>query len=397
MKFAKEFTLFLVFFLIFYFEPLYIIGIKFAVFWKFFLFLYLIFRYRKLLKPADNISKYGFLYTIKNLFNLSTIRFPLKNIYHTIVIFNFPFFYNLFRHHFKQKQLLHIIKRFSIFTIISSIPFHLHILEPLGIAYDINLFNKGLNDGNYGFVGIFQNAHGAAIITSFAVINLIFFYKQEKKNIYLFITALGIFNIYMTYVRTGYVLLAFGLLIILLLDTSFYQKFKAIFLIAITSLIFIYTANTEVLLDRLFNITKYNPSNTAINYDVESISSGRTLFWLVNLGKWWESDYFIKMFGFGEEVARDNMENTIGSRIFSHNGFIDSFIENGVIGVILFLSMFFYIYKLVINNKGSTFFSLAVSSAIMFFLMNIFQGGYFFLMDVLLALNLSLLLKDKNI
>jgi O-antigen ligase len=351
----------------------------------------LILKYQKIIKPADKISQYGFLYSFKNIFNLSLFRYPIENFYHTLVIFNFPFFYNLFRNNFNTKTLIIYIKRLSIFSIISAIPFHLHLLEPLGSAYRISNFDTSYGASETGYVGIFQNAHGASIITTFAVINLIFFYKREKILSYLVVGSLGILNVYMTYVRTGYVLLIIGLTLITLFGTKFYEKFRVILIGTIALVILLYFADTELLINRLFNINKYNVENRTINYNVEALSSGRTLFWVVNITNWWESDILLKMFGFGEEVAKDNMEKTIGMRLFSHNGFIDSFIENGLIGLFLFIGLFYYILKLVINNKGSTFFYLGIASFIMFILMNLFQGGYYFLMEIFIVLNLSLL------
>lgn len=395
MKNLKEILLFLIFFIIFYLEPLEIFKIKFAIIWKFFLFVFLIFKYKKIFKVADKISQYGFLYTVKNIFNLSLLKYPVQNLYHTIVIFNFPFFYNVFRNNLNPKKIIILIKRLSIFTIISSIPFYLHFLEPLGRAYQISNYDTSYNASETGYVGIFQTPHAASIITSFAVINLIYFYRQERKLSFLITALLGIFNVYLTYVRTGYVIVTIGLMIITLLGTKFYEKFRVFLLGIIAIIILLNFIDTELLMNRLFNINKYNIDNRTINYNVEALSSGRTLFWIVNITKWWESNILLKTFGFGEEVAKDNMEQTIGMRLFSHNGFVDSFIENGIIGLLLFLGIFYYIFKLVIYNKGSTFFKLGIATFIMFILMNIFQGGYYFLMEIFIALNLSLL--DNNL
>jgi hypothetical protein len=395
MKHAKVILLFLVFFLIFYLEPIYIIGIKFAVIWKFFLFLFFIIKYRNIFKLSNKIIKYSYLYTFKNLFNLSAILYPLQSIYNTILSFSFPFFYNIFIKNFNENRLLPIIKKLSIFVIISSIPFHLNLLEPLGRGLEISTFDTTLQNIEYSFIGIFQNAHAAAIITSYALMNIIFFYKKEKKIFYLFLSLLGIINIYMTYVRTGYLMVVLSILFYLIYDLKYIEKIKSLILIGVAFTTFVYFANTDIVINRIFNISKYDPSNVGINYDSESLSSGRTLFWAVNLLEWWNADIITKLFGMGEEVARENMEIRIGLKIFSHNGFIDSFIENGIIGIFLFLGMFFYMIKLVIKNKGSTFFSLAATSTLMFILMTFFQGGHYFLMDLFLGMNLALL-QNKN-
>lgn len=397
MKFVKDIFLFLVFFLIFYLEPIILLGIKFAVIWKFFLFIYIIVKFKNSLKPTDTIGKYGFVYTVKNLFNLSAIRYPLQNAYHTIVIFNFPFLYNWLRNNFTERKLLKMIKRISIYVIISALPFYLRLIEPLGSGVETSTFNKDIKYLSYSFSGLFQSAHAASIISSFAVLNLVFFYNREKKIVYLFIALLGIVNIYMTYVRTGYVMLILGLLFFVYIGTNYKEKIKALVLIIVASFTLIYFANTDLLINRLFNISKYSSSNEVISYDPEALSSGRTLFWAINLVEWWNSDYLVKVLGLGEDVARDNMEKTIGLRVFSHNGFVDSFIENGIIGLFLFLGMFYYILKLLINNKDSTFFSLAATTALMFILMTFFQGGYYFLMDLFLGMNFALVQKNKNI
>lgn len=186
MKFIKEVLLFLIFFSIFYSEPLEIFGIKFAVIWKLFLFAYLIIYFKKIFKVADKISKYGFLYSLKNFFNFSVLVYPIQNLYHTLVIFNFPFIYNIVRNNLRETTILNSIKRLSLFIILSAIPFHFHFIEPLGKGYDLDLFNTDAT----GYVGIFQNAHAASIITSIAVINLFFFYMKDKKVYFLLLLSL---------------------------------------------------------------------------------------------------------------------------------------------------------------------------------------------------------------
>jgi O-antigen ligase len=74
--------------------------------------------------------------------------------------------------------------------------------------------------------------------------------------------------------------------------------------------------------------------------------------------------------------------------VFSHNGYIDALAQNGIIGIILFLLLLYNLYREILKNRKSIYFSIAFCSLISYTLMHLVQGGVFFLFDVLVVINI---------
>ncbi|MFH0736406.1 MAG: O-antigen ligase family protein, partial [bacterium] len=391
MKLLKIFFYYIIFFFIFYFETIEIAGIKLALIWKGALIIHIIVTISSQKRKYSNMFiRIGYLWGIKNIFTLSIMQYFMETISLTLKSINLTLCYKYIKSKYNNPEIIaKLIISISIFIIVSSLPFHLGIIKPLVSAYNINNYTSGPIDTS-AYVGIFQNPHSTAIITSLAVISLLFF--VNKKRILLPIILLGLINTYLTYVRTGYLLLIVGLVITLYFKVKRKVILFAIFPVIFYSL-FLITGENDLFVNRLFNITKYSDTH---NVTVESLGSGRTYFWITNLYLWVNSDIFTQTIGYGEEIAKDNMQKAIGLRLVSHNGYIDSLIQNGLLGSIIFLLFLFYMLNIVMKNKKSEFFPLALIAFFCYTIMHVVQGGYFFLFDVLIALNIGLV-SDENI
>jgi len=292
--------------------------------------------------------------------------------------------------------LVNLIKVLSIFIVVSAIPFHLGLIRPLGSAYNIDIYEAG--DNVYSYVGIFQNAHASAIVTSMSVINLMFLYFITKKKYLIVLVGIGFYSIYSSYVRTSYLMLIVGVLILLhmIIKKKLRMSFLYYFLLILTSFLFYYLYNNDAVFSaRLIGKTKYMSENRSISS--ENISSMRTVIWYTNLAFWSEGNLIEKIFGYGDELSKDNMMKKTGMRVFSHNGFIDKLVQDGIIGLGLFMFYLFYIYKLVSINKDALFYPLGFATFSCYVFFNITQGGNIFLFEILFALNVVLVKTNTEI
>jgi hypothetical protein len=377
-------------FFIFYLEPIYIGPIKFAHLWKIPLLLYLLFSINFKIKK-DKITQYSFLYYIKYLLTTGIIYFGylMDGFLMTVRGISIPIINNFLNvKNYEQQKLVKFLSFISDFIIISSIPFLVNLIQPLGSGYELE--NYGLESVN-GYVGIFQNAHGAAIITSQALlIKLFFVIKNKRFSIFnILLTAIGFFALYQTYVRTGYVMIFIGFLIIVYLEYGIKRFYKLIPVLGLLVIVAVYLfINDSALRGR---VTQQNIYRQNQELTIDQISSGRLTLSIVNLQSYWESDILTKIFGMGVQYSTDEMNKKIGMRKMSHNGFVDALVHNGLFGFIFYILFLRMIFKIIKKNKHSVFYSLGLASFFSFLLFIFFQGGNFFLLEVQLLIILWIL------
>jgi len=386
----KQIVIGILLFFIFYLEPVYIGPIKFAHLWKIPMLFYLLFSVRFKIK-RDKITQYSFFYYIKYLLTTGVIYFGYlaDGFLMTVKGISIPIIYNYLNvKNYEPQKLIKFLSFLSDFVIISSIPFLANLIQPLGRGYELE--NYGLESIN-GYVGIFQNAHGAAIITSQALLVKIFFViKNQRFSIYnILLTAIGFFALYQTYVRTGYVMFFIGFLILVYLEYGIRRSYKLIPLIGILIIISTYLfTNDSVLKGRL---TQQNIYRQNQELSIDQISSGRLTLSLVNLQSYWETDILTKIFGMGVKYSTDEMYEKIKLRKMSHNGFVDALVHNGLLGFIFYFLFLGMIYKTIKQNKHSLLYSLGLASFFSFLLFVFFQGGNVFLFELQLLIMLKII------
>lgn len=386
----KQLIIGILLFFIFYLEPIYIGPIKFAHLWKIPVLFYLLFSVRFKIK-RDKITQYSFLYYIKYLLTTGVIYFGylMDGFLMFLKGTSIPIIYNFLNvKNYEPQKLIKFLSFLSDFVIISSIPFLANLIQPLGRGYELE--NYGLGSIN-GYVGIFQNAHGAAIITSQALLVKIFFViKNQRFSIYnILLTAIGFFALYQTYVRTGYVMFFIGFLILVYLEYGIRRSYKLIPLIGILIIISTYLfTNDSVLQGRL---TQQNIYRQNQELSIDQISSGRLTLSLVNLQSYWESDILTKVFGMGVQYSTDEMYKKIKIRRMSHNGFVDALVHNGLLGLIFYLLFLRMIFKTIKQKKHSFLYSLGLATFFSLILFIFFQGGNIFLFELQILLMLKII------
>jgi hypothetical protein len=393
MSFIKIIILYLIFFVLFYIEPISIGSLKFAIIWKLPLVVFLGAYFFLKLNKVPYIPTFifiGILLSFKILFSLSSLEYINSTIseFTKLIIFFFTFIY--LRNRYNLEELKKFGKYTAIFVILSFIPFLLNILKPLGKSIELSKY--GTLDIS-SLTGIFQNPHSAGITLAISLI-VIYYYilnsiQLKEKLVYLMLFLGGTIEMILTFVRTPMVILITGLAVL-----SFkYFKLKHI----IYSLIILLLASTYVYVNiensvllkslevRIQGENKYNSTG--------GIGSGRIMFWEQSI-KSWQSEGFLGLtMGLGIELAKDKMEKGTGLRLFAHNGFLEQLQSDGLIGFLLLISLLYYIYVYIRKYKESPYYILALAIYSGYIVYIFFQGGNYFLFYVIFSTYLVILQK----
>lgn len=402
----KNIFYFIAFFVLFYIEPLSIGGIKIAILWKVVLMGFIavsLLQSRSYSFP--NFVFYNYLYSVKFLLTTTTFA-NIASAVAQISEFLKSMFIGLFAHYFivssKTKGdylwIENLSYKLSIFILLSIFPFMLGIISPLEEGY--NLSKYGLEDS--GFIGIFQNAHAASITLAFSLSILTSALAKRRivknKIIIYILLIVGVYALYQTYVRTGFLIYFIALFFIFIKDKKLITILIRYVPVAIVGLIGVYILylNSPVLQMRFEDKTVYTERKYNSEDQWKQIGSGRFWIWYSVYSNWSEAGFDEKIIGLGMEEAKDLMAEKIGLRLFAHNQFFQSLQESGLIGFVLFIIFLVTMYKFITKRKSSQFYQTAITIYIGFIILNIFQGGHYFIVDLYLAMYLALLYLDMH-
>lgn len=389
-KYLWHFSAFPAFFVLFWIETIHIGGIKIAILWKILFFSYLLI-YLSVYILRIRMEKfifYGFLYSLKNFITLSSVQYFIASLVEMVKTSFIPlltyFFIVISRN--KRLDLYKLIVTLSIYIILSSIPFLLGLVEPFSKGYDLSIFGVD----SRGFVGIFQNAHGAAITMAFALAVIFFEFQKTntKKLFYLFLILLGLWVEIQTYVRTGFVMIVIlgGYAFLIKKRFSYYLKLIP-FLILFGFSFWQYYLSSAVLQMRIEG-TNIHVIQAAKEV---GLGSGRLKFMDAAITNWSNNGPASIIVGLGIGMAKDLMEESVGMRIYAHNGFIDVLQFNGLLGSLLYLFFIYFIYRYIKKNKESQYIELGRLLTIAYLVSMLFQGEHYFLADVLFVLSLAII------
>ena len=400
------FSIFL--FLLFYLDSIYLGTIKWSQLWKglFVLIMmgYWIYTERKSIKMFNiYFTMLGFYFVTPFLFvDFFDIIIKITEYFFFPSIFMFILY--LFRkNHSAQGILSHI----SILFIFSFIPFYFNLIPELGEKYDLQAL--GVLTG--GLSGIFQQPHAASQILAYSSVSILFLIlKKDSKSqpVLIFILFLSIFLLIQTYVRLGVLMTFIGFTTMLIYKTNLRKRVKYTVVI---SLILIITPNfitNDELYDtlemRALGNTEYNTKSS--NYqeiDYNRISSGRIKIWEASLTSLFEKDNALEILcGIGETELIKRNKNKIGSAVFSHNGFIDMLVTNGIIGLVLFILFLTNWFDLLrqsqrVNFKNSIEYKFALSIFIMYLTSIVLQGDVIIYDSIFITLSILLIYSKKEL
>lgn len=375
MKWFFTILSFLCLFGLFYFEPIEFGGITFSQLWKIPLFLYLFYILIKYKLDKPVFIKLSIVRSFKNLFNGGIITNPFVEIIDFIRYMMFPLLFNFFQ--LKTKNVKHvdlILVRFAQFIIISGVPFVFLGLKSQGkVLFEL--------EDIISYTGVFQGAHAASISTATAL--LILMNSLRNKDFSKFFNSIligfGIYLLFLTFVRTGYLMFLIGSFVILIPSKRSMKQFVItciILVVGIIGIVYLLEENS-FFYDRIFDIRNGRQTD---------IGSGRLIFWEATVSSWAQGNWIEIIFGQGLESLKENIYQATGLRIYAHNEFFTQLGQNGILGVILFIVFIWSMISYIIKRRNTSTFRLALAVFCLYFSLMLTQGGMWFQLDIFMAL-----------
>jgi O-antigen ligase len=337
-------------------------------------------------RKSDLYYKWGILWALKHLFNMDTLVHFSVNISQTVK-FSIP---SIVAKFFTikindQKKIFQIALIFSQYIILTSVPFLLGILDTKG---------GRTYDGLASFSGIFNGQHPLAITTSMASMFILYEYMSSKskfsKFYNLILLVLAVIIVYKAFTRTGWVMMGLGFIVILYYKA---RNFKNVIMyLSFAGLIGLGGYQLFLKNNQRFS----NRINDVVNdgtYQADR-GSGRDIFRSVSLGLFLDGDVPTQIIGTGIEPLMDHMEDTIGMRLYSHNGFIDALVAEGIIGIIFMTCFIFAMVRYAYTKRRNNYFPITISCIAMWIIFQFVQGGSLTFQDLFLGLSLALISKD---
>lgn len=359
MKFYQKYLFFfLLFFLVHYLEGMEDIGgFSFAQLWKTPLLLYLLLFNMMCLKSRTLFEKSNYLLSIEYLLSPETLIRPISVVITVIKQLPFVLFFRYWIVVFNERKesLEKILYSFAQFICLSTIPFLLDMMQPLEDYRNAEAF--GIEGLTY-FSGILGSPHAAASYFCASILVLLNgfllnrFQTKASKFYNASLIIIGLVSIFKAYTRTGWLMLFVGLFCFVRLSkVTVRQATVTLFalLISIGGVIYLYN-NNQAFQARL---TGKNIFEDNSGEHLETGGSGRISFWYNAVNNLWNADnVYCSLFGRGyTQVVEDNFRTT-GMRVFSHNQFLDSFSQNGLLGVSLLILFYFFLYSFIKRRNG---------------------------------------------
>lgn len=396
---------FLLFFGIFYAENFSIGSVSISHLWKIPLLAYMIYvvlnNFRKRCCLKTKYLAFSYKLCFIKLLNRDIIVAPFEGIVIISRYLNFPIlfqFISLKIH--SHKECVKFLVRLCQFGILSYIPFLLGILDEPRDAYGMLELEDYLNAAK-SHVGLFQNPHGASVFLSISFIVLLYYIKTfyltklERWYNYLLL-GLCLYCLYTSYVRTGYLMFVVGMLVFCWPRRNTVSDTLKLISLLLGSIVFvsILLSTNDYFRARVLELDRNGEKR-------ENVGSGRLIFARNGLDLYFNrSNLYEFIFGHGQEEVRDNNAKLLhnrAARIYSHNGFVDALVQNGIVGLYFFLGFYMWIFKQLKKTKNTPSYRLGLSWLFMTLIFQATQGGVGFLSDLLGALILIVLeLENKN-
>ncbi len=379
MQLIKTIIVFTFLFVLFYFEPVPVIGtITFSQLWKIPFILFLVWQVLIItrIKSKPGFVRWSYARGIKNLFNGGMLTDAIPQILDFIRYMMFPLMYEFFSMKIKSLNTYNrLLIGFSQFIIISGIPFVLGFLESKGRQLT---FGEDFNS----YVGLFQNPHASAVSTAIAILVILAQLRSKQLKYRWFnyvLVLLGMYLLFLSFVRTGYLMFIVGL-IVLYKPSKLSIRQIAISMIVLSILVIgiSYLLQTnDLFYNRVFDIR---------NNQQSELGSGRLLFWRATVDLWLSGGYFELLFGHGSEALTQQMYDVTGLRVFSHSEVFTQLGQNGLIGLVIFIGSIVSMFRFVWKKRACPSFKLSITMLTIYLSAMIIQGGVIFPFDVFMAL-----------
>lgn len=276
----------------------------------------------------------------------------ILDIEEIVIILVFPIAYYSFYYFYKNTpiKLNSNLLILSTFLILTSIPFLLKIIQPNHIYVDaLDLFADHYGLKTDILVGFFKQASISSKVFVFSsVVTLVLGIMGRKLNnpnklFYVIIFIVGLYAIYRSFTRTGWVMLI-AFIIIYFMQTNRTSIVKKTMLITVFvfSLFLVYHTNNAVK-NRVIgiNITSNKIDNATILLNSRNILIANAIQTVI------EEDINSLILGLGKKNA---LEKSYGS--LAHSRFIEIFQYGGLLSLSLYVAYLILMYKQISKRKN---------------------------------------------
>ena len=397
MKYVEIGFWFLIFFVAFYLKGFTIGGQELVYLWKLPLLFFLISR------VVGQETKYAFLvlgyvFAAKNLINVSFFKFPVDSIidftkYLTIPLFVHWIYLNT-NSVASLKKLRQIPVYIAAFFIICNVPYYLGLFSTPASTTMLWMEDTQLE----GLIGILGAPHYTSVVLAVACIVLLDFLVKKRGDIrvnmiLIPILLLGMFFLFKTYTRTGWLMFIVGIIVLFARKITFkdFGKLAIAGAILIGGFAFLFQTN-EGFRRRVMDERAGQEDKSAY----ETVGSGRLQIAQIYMQNLYESDFVTYLIGMGMRESIMRYEKKDGIPLFAHNGFIQTLVDNGILGFALYILFLVTIYKAIARSRSSHN-QLSVAIFFMFLSCLATQQANYFLLDVFLAIYIGIALIEGKV
>lgn len=200
--------------------------------------------------------------------------------------------------------------------------------------------------------------------------------KGKKKILYMLMLVPMILSIFISGSRGGLLAIGVGILFLLLFNNKSKTYNKVIFIVILILLIYI--------------IMPYLPSNIVNRLSLSAIAedkaSARFEIWEYAFNKFKSESVFYMIFGNGFL----SFKNALGIRSVSHNLFVQTLIEGGIVMIMILVSLFVKIIKYFKNNNSAFMISFVVSLLIMSCSLDVIVSRFFWNSMIIICFYMNL-------
>lgn len=374
-------------------------GLSIAQLWKMFVllwFFYILYKYDRKWFPFEKIS---YLCSILCFMCPAIISDPFSIVIHAskqlpLVLF---FHYWMVRYSERQNVLETVLYSLAQYISILSLVCLLGVVHPIVSYKSADAYGESMEY----YSALFGAVHAASSYFCIALFILLYGFKQghfvkKTQKVYnVFLIVVLLLSLYKSFVRTGWLMFGMGCFFMFFNKKDFTVKkilrYGIILGLVIMGVGWLFLNNTS-LRARITEQTVYNKSGSA-----KIDGSGRFTFWTISLTKYMENDAYGLLFGKGIGAAKDDMADVLGHRLVSHNHFIDTLAQYGIVGLLLLLGYFYAIYRFIVKyGRGSPYQQLSKIIFMAYVIFAFFQNEMYFWYAAMFAVSLALMYMSSS-
>lgn len=375
-------------------------GLSFAQVWKLPLLAGLLVYSVLSLWRKTHFEKTSYLLSAEYILSPEILVNPIGAIVRISKQLPFALFFGFWRQAFagKKDKLEDMLYGLAQFVSLASVIVLLGIVHPM--KADVSAESFGV-EGLVYYTCVFGVPHAASSYFAASVLVLFNgflvgrFQSKGSKIFNIVLIAVSLVSVFRAYVRTGWLMLAVGLLCFIKRGKVTRRQLNTSLLVAVLcvgGIVYLYNTS-EAFYARLTGKNIYTQTG---GKGIDSDGSGRTEFWHNAVENLWTADSpYATLFGQGySKVAEDNYRTT-GMRVFSHNQFLDALSQNGIVGLSLLMLFFAFLLIYIRKKRGKhKRLCMALFSASVVFAF--FQNEMYFDYAVIFSLAVAILTNEDN-